>query len=142
MREILFRGKKFKTPHDELIPGWVYGFYCSNSGAHFITHVVEPDSGGCYFSDILVDPETVGQFTGLIDKNDVMIFEGDIVDTSGTDLLAGLPNSTLGVVEWDDRIGGFNPFADYYSDCGIFTEANKCVVVGNIHDNPELLEVR
>ena len=129
MREILFRGKEFKTPHDEYDMGWVYGFYCSNSGAHFITHVVEPDSGGCYFSDILVDPETVGQFTGLLDKNSKRIYEGDIVRDNYGNIRA--------VKFFNGRYCPFIAYPEY--KCW---NEDECEIIGNIHDNPELLEVK
>lgn len=140
MREILFRGKEFRTPHDEYDSGWITGFYCSKSGAHFITYTEEPDNGGRYFSDILVEPETVGQFTGLFDKNGKKIFEGDVLSVIRGNVMAGkmYPKRTeLGIVEYHkDR---FLMKIEYeYKD---ITPLKYIEVVGNIHDNPELKAV-
>lgn len=117
-REILFRGKR--TDSSE----WVEGSYwLSRSAVRETTHIT--DSYGNLFCVI---PETVGQYTGLTDKNDAKIFEGDIIkykenlfeikySTEQARYLAVLTN------------GVFNPVA-----------IQNCEVVGNIHDNPELLK--
>ena len=75
-----------------------------------------------------VIPETIGQYTGLTDKNGKKIFEGDIV-------AFGEYRYT---VEWkQDRIGyGYTETADRMLEC----DGEHCEVIGNIHDNPELLK--
>jgi len=76
----------------------------------------------------IVDPKTIGQYTGLKDKNGKKIFEGDIVKSK-----YGVFKSK---VEWNDSFCGFFPFCN--NDTGIF--ADECEVIGNIYENKELLE--
>lgn len=80
-----------------------------------------------------VDRETVGQFTGLTDRNGVKIFEGDIVKYF---------DDWIGEIEYDSDSALFAvSFADGdYDDFGRVC-CGDCEVIGNIHDRPELLEV-
>lgn len=75
----------------------------------------------------IVDPKTIGQYTGLKDKNGKKIFEGDIVKSK-----YGVFKSK---VEWNDSFCGFFPFCN--NETGIF--ADECEVIGNIYENKELL---
>ena len=128
MREILFRGK---TKQGE----WVYGlpFYTNE-----IIDGIESKDGKLYY----VLPETVGQFTGLTDKNGKKVFEGDIVGYTNSDNELAMG----GVVKY----GYFNCSCcdgvyGWYIEGGdirLFEEPNDfCEVIGIIHDYPELLEV-
>ena len=94
----------------------------------------------------------VMQYTGLKDKNGKEIYEGDVVHLGGDGCLStdGPGNwwaaagpagysSPLQEVKWDGEIAGFFPFANYDSDCGVFMYADRCEVLGNIYENPELL---
>lgn len=132
MREILFRGKR--TDNGE----WVKGFYVCVLDTHYImTGKFDSLTNGIINSEAYkVDPDTIGQFIGLCDKNGVRIFEGDIIEyTDGC-------NDWLGAVKYDGDdaqfvvrfIGGdVESFDNLYS--------GDCEVLGNICDSTELLEV-
>lgn len=124
MREILFRGKRIADGK------WVYGDYCHPDALDedgYEEHIIieRPADGSEYY----VIPETVGQFTGLKDRNGNKIFEGDIVRRSdGSICYVGY---VAGVYRFFEKANRFNEaIYNYYS----YVE-----VIGNIHDNPELL---
>lgn len=131
MREILFRGKRIDNGE------WVYGYYVfrrKRRGA-FGQTITELDFDTHYIVSIRgesfeVDPSSVGQYTGLTDKNGKEIFEGDIVrDNNG---------QTYEMV----FIEKYNCYYFVYKSsvyAGI--KPKDIEVIGNIHDNPELLEV-
>ena len=119
MREILFRGKRADNGE------WVYGYFYEDIGS-FIKERASSVSTNTH----LVDPSTVGQYTGLTDKNGRRIFEGDVVEYREYGNLA---------VAWDD--GAFQLEREYtfYDMLDHYTTVFS-VVIGNIHDNQELLE--
>lgn len=118
MREILFRGKS--KPGGE----WVEGF------------LVDAQHIGNWVEAHPVDPETVGQFTGLTDKNGVKIFEGDVVKAER--ICNG--KAWLGSVVWWNGCFAIQGIKDRNVPAiDLFVEYE---VIGNIHDNRELLEVK
>jgi uncharacterized phage protein (TIGR01671 family) len=133
MREILFRGKRLDNGE------WVEGnAFIPRPSLGGETCIVVQDAlfhSFCYE----VNLETVGQFTGLTDKNGKKIFEGDIVHcTSWTDTA----NMVVIFENGEFRMVLCERFKEYIPDCGFY--AIRCYakeVIGNIHDNPELLEV-
>lgn len=140
MREILFRGKR--KDNGEWLEGYL--FHDVDSGETEIQFMqYETDDYGveCWRNGYEVDPETVGQFTGMTDKNGTRIFEGDIIRLGGDDLPHWYKEGETVVVKCDNRYTGYQPLCDYDSDCGTFVESTECEVIGNIHDNPELLGV-
>lgn len=142
MREILFRGKS------DLL-GWIEGWYCPEvnwGGHHFPVGITRKTKDG-WLDDVAVIPETIGQFTGLTDTNGKKVFEGDILKFTDTNA----NYEWIGIVEFG------NPNAEYNWGFQLVyisgTKANIdilmwfdmeesgafCEVIGNIHDNPELL---
>ncbi len=124
MREILFRGKTDTGK-------WVYGDLSQHkTGKKFI-------KCGSAISSFEVIPETIGQFTGLTDKNGKKIFEDDVVKVTDDNGETNLCSCGIGCVifyygSWyiDEEVndGLYDVSNIYYLD-----------VIGNIHDNPELL---
>lgn len=144
MREILFRGK---TKANHIDDGyWLYGdlvHLVLNEGLVFMFNALE----------ILeeVDPETVGQFTGLTDENGKRIFEGDIVELTDKSfgykwkavVEFGNPN---GNYTWGWQLKPIGKAKNVNTDILCWVEMEEtgafCEIIGNKWDNPELLEVK
>lgn len=134
MREILFRGKRLDDGE------WAEGGIYHNSEDEIV--FIIKDTGLGYHEFIEVIPGTIGQFTGLYDKNDKKIFEGDIVIHCNEN-----PHGDIekGQVYWDEDFCGWRRTSNGAFNHGIidtYRIAPNCVyeVIGNIHDNPELLK--
>ena len=131
MRTIKFRGKSILT--DE----WFYGDLV-HSADKKRTGILVNDKDS--YDECEVVPETVGQFTGLMDKNGKEIYEGDIVEWEEDNrkyvvkFWEGMFYAS--VKEYNEGIfGGFPLHAFTQGD-----EGYRCEIVGNIHDNTELLK--
>lgn len=138
MRDILFRGK------DDINGEWRIGF------------LVDASHIGNWVYACPVDPETVGQFTGLVDKNGKEIFEGDIVHYVYEPGNGYWNCNQNGVIKWSEPgwymegIKGTNKYAlmsGYMTTIPYVPVNDKqgniqvFEVIGNCYDNPELLEV-
>ena len=128
MREIKFRGLRTDGK------GWVYGMLFHNN--KIVTETVSYESplvekgSPCYKYDYInIIPESVGHFIGLTDKNDKEIYFGDVLQTPTgiatvvwQDIAVALKSPGSEAVDWEH--------SSYYA---------KCEIIGNIHENPELL---
>lgn len=121
MREILFRGKRVDNGE------WVQGSLFAE-GTRF--EIVRSTCNNVGIEGIDVIPETIGQYTGLTDKNGQKIFEGDICQHRSY----YSDNIVISVVTYTD--GQFLVMVDENSG---FNLSDKLEIIGNIHDNPELL---
>ena len=126
MREILFRGKS--TDNGE----WVEGTYFPPANT-LISYKLELIDGVVTFMDFCVIPETVGQYTGLTDKNGKKIFEGDIIRKTNE---GRHPKIFTANIRTNFRVNE----EVYYGPCDHFTESCEYEIIGNIHDNSELLK--
>lgn len=131
-RQIKFRGK----PIDKQYGEWVHGYYlqdlCDGSINHYIFSCP---------TMIEVDPDTIGQFTGLLDKNDKEIYEGDILSVC---------NGSINCCPWMDKPypveyqlnkGFIIPMFLWDKDGSDLSDSTHyCEAIGNIHDNSDLME--
>lgn len=131
MAEILFRGKRKDNGE------WVQGYYFKRvrnyAGFKTIEHCyIQYETWDEGFITYEVYPETVSQFTGLTDKNDKKIFEGDII-AKGFELFE---------VRWNPEQVRWGIYSDNYEVAG-FTKFSESYfeVVGNVYDNKELLKM-
>ena len=139
MCEILFRGKRADNGE------WIEGYYAKQSNHACFAHELKQQH--FIFKDVCLDfnlgglqefeiiPETVGQFTGLTDKNGVRIFEGDIVErvSDGEQaVISWLKYSACFGLSFDGWCCGFDNYDDNLP--------SDFEVIGNIHDNPEILK--
>lgn len=121
MIEVKFRGKRLDNGK------WITG-----------SHTLIQDADGTWLEDenldvVKVDPDTLGQYTGLKDKNGKEIYVRDILGIYYDDGDSGITT-----------VRNFGEI-DYYTDDSDYTilawfDLNKCEIIGNIHDNPELLK--
>lgn len=148
MREILFRGKRVDNGK------WVEGYYLNRSNEKEDIHCIMEKYPATVGKRVI--PETVGQFTGLTDCNGKKIFEGDIIKYTRTNMFApscSFHNQdliSLHLVLWDSSVSAF--VQRHYELNGkrilgkgsavLYDERAKeniVEIIGNIHDNPELL---
>ncbi|MGN0493125.1 MAG: YopX family protein [Acutalibacteraceae bacterium] len=143
MREILFRGKRVANGK------WIEGYIFAQ---HNLTERRDDYYIRAYDTDYLVIPETVGQYTGLADKNGVKIFEGDILKGFEYPFCCDGEFDYFAEIVWFENSPAFGTytFKNPKSNVRGISEGNtdylenfnsgEWEIIGNIHDNPELIK--
>lgn len=132
MREHLYHGKRVDNGE------WVEGFYL-NRGEDIANYIIFIDNNGILCGREVL-PETVGEYTGLTDKNGKKIFEGDIVKVEyfsdwGENFVVG-----IGVIVWNLSSVSFVIKIEGNVLLNLFSSRHTGIeIIGNIYDNPELL---
>ena len=142
MREILFRAKTQPNCKSSMTgkiikkPKWIYGYIDLGYMHDCKTALISDEKGNNVYK---CQYETIGQYTGLTDKNGTKIFEGDIVKAQ--DDIFGSPfcNGITGKVVYEETAFFIEP-KDPMETQWLFNECAVYEVIGNIHDNPELLK--
>lgn len=136
-REVAFRGKCCSDDR------WVYGFYVESKTSwqghkpHKSWIVPDAISNGGFFNILgryAVKDDTIGQFAGLVDKNGVKVFEGDVVRIVWQDPMFHQWHERTVLVEFK-----YGRFTVYQSKPFEYSDRRYFEVIGNIYDNPELL---
>lgn len=142
MREILYRAKAINRDRGYHITNYkngdfVYGLVTRLYDERFENQPAEMTDINCIMG-IQVDYKTIGQYTGLTDKNGTRIFEGDIVEDQGSHL--------FGKVVYAIPQNGYDEIAGFVIDDAVYGPQDydgfwhDVEIVGNIHDTPELLK--
>lgn len=135
MREIKFKGKRIDN--DE----WIYGDLVLSYGRAWIKNRADKTTNPlCMntgkktadFNMVETNSETIGQYTGLKDKNGKEIYEGDILDRKGKKCIVVFHESEFSLKVDDNQYIQHGLLVDIWKD---YIE-----VIGNIHDNPELIK--
>lgn len=128
MRRIKFRGRSinYVAANDSY---WAYGLLVNDDPPE-----IECDDGDIY----RVNDNTVGQFTGLTDSNGKEIYEGDVVRFELPPMVLTDEKTAVGAVVYE--YGQFLVII-HAMRFTIFSVINDCAVIGNVHDNPELLKL-
>jgi len=129
MREIKFRGKRQKNGE------WIYGSYISRGHHNYLYDLIIDDKN----RKKAVMMKTVGQYTGLKDKNGKGIYEGDIVKSKISFEGKGIPH--MGEVVYDKELASFATKNLSGNTLICRQQLNTFEVVGNKYENPDLLDI-
>ena len=137
-REILFRGKRVDNGE------WIEGYFLPGNerkSLHPCIFVYLPETQNFECFDIDID--TLGEYTGVKDKNGTRIFEGDIIK------ITGFHTTAIAAVKYGSRSEKSTSWGWYFDDnhghtyhleSQAFCRDYNAIIIGNIHDNPELLK--
>jgi len=129
-RIIKFRG------YSPITKGWVYGHLIPQKKYGEIIYHIAPFVRNGSIEGVEVEPASIGQFTGLLDKNGKEVYEGDIVRYRTTDeRFRKNPRYTIVDIHYTDKMARFEAGNIFYEDLW----SPKLEVFGNVHDHPELL---
>lgn len=140
MREVLFRGKRIDNGE------WIYGGLLTPTDIMDVWEISENTGMGDRYE---IDPDTIGQYTGLKDKNGKKVFEGDIVYARGYSEKFVYAKVNIGKFSGGcetccctagNYMGVFLEFSNGYEENILSDFFDDIEVVNNIHDNPELME--
>lgn len=137
MRTFKFRGKRIDNGE------WIYGSLVIEAYPDFCNYFIrtkDEEDWTSRYKDVLVDKNTLGQFTGLYDKNNKEIYEGDIIIGDIPELISS--QNLIGIVEYEGSafIIEFPNRASWQIQKVGFCSFINYKVIGNMYDNPELLE--
>lgn len=130
MKEVKFRGKRLT---DE---AWIYGYFFRNRGLSFIASDGIAENPLATWRDYNVDPETVDQYTGRKDNKGKEIYEGDYLKGLGDEIYAVWYSKELACYMVDLVV----PDSQATDSLGCYDIEKYFEVIGNIHDNPELIK--
>lgn len=138
MREIKFRGRKICKNE------WVYGYYIEDGlNNHYIVEMKDNKDKDYYYGKtyryVEVIPETIEQFTGLYDKNNIPIYEGDIVSSPFRNVINRVKTYIISYYKFGFMLQEYDLETKQYGDyeCFIGDLLGKLEVIGNIYDNKE-----
>lgn len=136
LSSIIYRGMRIGTTE------WVYGYLLVRKNRYYIATRDALDfmvivGTKATLNLIEVEPDTVGAYTQFHDYNDIKVFTGDVLETVVGAKLSPYSHEIRALVMYDELTGLF--YANGFCDIATF-EFRVCRVIGNIHDNPELLE--
>ena len=136
MRTIKFRGKEIETGE------WIYGHFFQRLGHYPAIVYPRPRDGKVLYYELAVEDTTVGQFTGLIDKNGKEIYEGDVLEwklnfkeIKGIDI----ERNNIFYICFEDSEWKCKDLHGGSLNLSFLAEMLKPEIIGNIHDNPELI---
>ena len=128
-KERLFRGRQYDTGE------WVYGCYVWEVFRNYGDGEIRLISLSTGKGAAHVDPKTLCEFTGAFDKNGTRIFEDDVIDIPGW-----VVTYSTGMKCYSGTQAGWYIQRDNWESWSELMDKNEVIVIGNVHDNPELLK--